>query len=195
MFLIRYARELVASRKRIFILCSVAFVVVLGGLFFLFFGGKGTADKDAILKIIPENIDLQIRNFHYTEVGDENWSWEIDADTAKYAKKENLAYFDNVKMRLIRKDGKILTVTGKSGILHTDTKNARISGDVIAITNSGERVTTDHVDYADAEKKLYTEGPVLFTNAKLKIRGLGMTIMVNEQTVTLHSRVNAVYQR
>ena len=66
---------------------------------------------------------------------------------------------------------------------------------MLAITNSGERITTDHVDYADAEKKLYTDDPVLFTNPKLKIRGLGMTIMVNEQTVTLHSRVNAVYQR
>ena len=159
----------------------------------LFKDAKG--GKKAALQIIPDNIDLQIKNFHYTEVGDPEWKWQINADTAKYAKKQNLAYFDRVKIKLIRRDGETLNISGDKGIYRTDNKNAQIIGNVELVTNRGERVTTEHLDYNDAEKKVSTADPVVFTSRNLEVKGKGMTFIVAEQEVTLHANVKAVFTK
>jgi LPS export ABC transporter protein LptC len=174
-----------------------AFFLIVAGVIALGLGYRSvvTSDKETLLKIIPENVDLQIKNFHFTEVGDVNWKWEINADTAQYVKKDNLAYFTKVKMRIIRADGKTVTISGDKGRLRTDTKNATISGHVLVVTSRGEEVTTEHLNYADAEKKIFTDDPVTFKNPQLEIRASGMTLLINQEKVTLNEHVKAVYTR
>ena len=64
-------------RKRIIIglaglLVIVSVVVVARGL--------GDKKKDVALKILSDKADLYVRNFHYTEFGDPDSTWEVDAD-------------------------------------------------------------------------------------------------------------------
>jgi len=194
--LYRGIRKITAKKRSRIILISAVFLIAAAVLVVgLVYRTGSNPDREALLKIIPDNVDLQIKNFHYTEVGDAHWKWEINADTARYAKKDNLAFFDNVKMRIIRSDGKIMTLSGKKGRLHTDTKNALISGNVLVETNGGERIRTDQLHFANAEKKVFTDDPVVFNNEQLTIRGTGMTFLIPEEKVTLHQQVRAVYNR
>ena len=43
-----------------------------------------------LLKALPD-VDLKIKGFNYTEVGEANAKWEVTAETATYNKKQNLA--------------------------------------------------------------------------------------------------------
>lgn len=184
----------IAQKKTKFILISILFLAAALSMGVVYYSWN-KADRETVLKILPDNVDLQIRNFHYTEVGDKDWNWEINADTAKYVKKDNLAYFDNVRMRIIGTDGKIMTLTGKKGRLNTESKNALITGDVLVETNRGERIRTEHLNFANAEKKVFTSDPVVFNNERLTIRGTGLTFLIPEEKVTLHDRVDAVYKQ
>ena len=50
------------------------------------------ASPGTLLKVMADNVDLQVRNVIYTDVGHSGEKWEIRADTARYSKKENLAF-------------------------------------------------------------------------------------------------------
>ena len=183
------------KRTRLFLFSVLFLVVAVAVAVGLGYRSIVKPDKETLLKIIPDNVDLQIKNFHFTEVGDANWKWEINADTAQYVKKDNLAYFTNVKMRIIRSDGKTVTISGDKGRLRTDTKNATISGHVLVVTSRGDEVTTDKLNYTDAEKKIFTEDPITFKNPQLEIRASGMTLLIAKEKITLNDHVKAVYTR
>ena len=153
--------------------------------------GERTAD-DIRLKIIPDHVDLQIKDVHYTEVGDPDLTWEIRADSARYVKKDNLAYFDRILINLIGKDGKTLSLTGKEGVLHTDTKDADISGEVVVVTHNGDMVKTDKLHYIHSEKKIRTDREINLQNPHMTVHGVGMSLSLTEGKVSLLSHVKAV---
>jgi LPS export ABC transporter protein LptC len=144
-----------------------------------------------LLKIMADNIDLQVKNVVYTDVGQSGEKWEIRADTARYIKKENLALFDRVKVKLLTADGKIFNMTGDKGQLKTDTKNIEITGNVEIVSDKGDRFTTDKLNYVDAESKVYTESAVTMGNRDMQIRGVGMALNMKSGEVSVLSCVKA----
>lgn len=144
-----------------------------------------------IVKILPDHVDLQINDFSYTEVGDANSKLEVKADNAKYVKKENLAVFERVKVKLTTSDGKVFVMTGNKGQMNTEKKDLQIKGNVVIVSDKGDRFTTDYLNFSDAEKKAYTEAPVTMENSKMKIKGTGLTLYINTGELNLSSLVKA----
>jgi len=153
---------------------------------------KGAENKaSALLKILPDHVDLQIKDFVYTEVGEGNSQWEVRAQTAKYYKKENYALFDKVRIKLTTEEKKIYIMTGDKGKMLTDRKDVEIKGNVVIVSETGDRFTTDHLNYTDAEKKFYTDAPVIMESKTMKIKGVGLTIYMNTGEMNLNSTVTA----
>jgi len=144
-----------------------------------------------IIKILSDQVDLQIKDFIYTEVGEDNSKWEVKAESAKYIKKENLALFDRVKIKLTTSAGKVFIMTGDKGQMLTDKKDIQIKGNVVIVSDKGDRFSTDYLNFNDAEKKFYTDAPVTIENKKMKIKGTGLTLYINTGELTLSSMVKA----
>lgn len=68
-----------------------------------------------MLKVFRDSVDLQIKEFVYTEVGDANAKWEVKAETAMYDKKQDVASFDKVQIKLTTSDGNIFEMTADKG--------------------------------------------------------------------------------
>ena len=143
-----------------------------------------------LLKALPD-VDLKIKGFVYTEVGEANVKWEVTAETATYSKKQNLAVFDRVQIKLTTSDGKVFIMKGDKGLMFTDTKNIEIKDNVVIISDAGDRFSTDHISYNDAEKKFYTDAPVTMENKRMKITGVGLTLFMNTGELNLSSLVKA----
>ena len=143
-----------------------------------------------LLKALPD-VDLKIKGFVYTEVGEANIKWEVTAETATYNKKQNLAVFDRVQIKLTTSDGKVFIMKGDKGLMFTDTKNIEIKDNVVIISDAGDRFSTDHLSYSDAEKKFYTDAPVTMENERMKITGVGLTLFMNTGELNLSSMVKA----
>jgi LPS export ABC transporter protein LptC len=143
-----------------------------------------------LLKALPD-VDLQIKGFTYTEVGEVNAKWEVKADTATYNKKQNLAVFDRVQIKLTTSDGKVFVMSSDKGRMFTDKKNIEIKDNVVIISDTGDKFSTDHLNYTDAEKKFYTDAPVTMENKRMKITGVGLTLFINKGELNLSSMVKA----
>lgn len=171
---------------------ALAALLILAG--YLLFGSGKDAESPA-LKIMPDNVDFQVKDVHFTEVGDPDASWDIKADVARYMKKENLAVFEKVRISMIRNDGRSFTMSGDSARVNTVTKDAEVYGNVVLTSDRGDRITTQKVFYSGKEKKAYTEDEIVLTRPGLNLKGKGMVFYVDEQHVRLLSGVKAIVQR
>ncbi|MBN2515308.1 MAG: LPS export ABC transporter periplasmic protein LptC [Deltaproteobacteria bacterium] len=174
------------KRKGIILVFLIIVVTV-----FIVYHGLEKKDGEGVLKIISDKADLYVRDFHYTEVGDGESTWVIDADSAQYIRKKNLALLKNVKVKFFTSDGKTFFMTGKEGQLYTDSRNMDLRGNVQIISDSGDRFVTECINYSYSEKKVYTQNPVTLENSQLKITGVGLTIMLTTKTISLLSDVSA----
>jgi Uncharacterized protein conserved in bacteria len=183
-------RKMKSSKKTkiisiILIICVVLIAVVLVII-------NNIYDKPQnIVKLLPDHVDLQIKDFIYTEVGEANSKWEVKADNAKYIKKENLALFDRVKIKLTTAEGKVFTMTGDKGQMHTEKKDIQIKGNVVIVSDTGDKFSTEYLNFNDAEKKVYTAAPVTMENKRMKIKGTGLTLYIKTGVLNLSSLVKA----
>jgi LPS export ABC transporter protein LptC len=169
----------------------VGVLLIIGVSVFLLFNGLEKKEGEGVLKIISDKADLYVRDFHYTEVGDGESTWVIDADSAQYIRKKNLALLKNVRVKFFTSDGKTFLMTGKEGQLYTDSRNIDICGNVQIISDNGDRFMTECLNYSYSEKKVYTQNRVTMENPQLKITGVGLTILLTKKTISLLSDVRA----
>jgi LPS export ABC transporter protein LptC len=176
------------KRKTVII---VAILTVIASVTAIIAIGLLRSPEKALLKIMSDRVDLQVKNVHYTEVGDSGMTWEIRADTARYQKKENLAFFDQVTVRLVMKDGRVFVMKGDQGRFNTQSRDMEIEGNVGIVSENGDRFATDRLTYRDAEKRVETDRPVVMENGSIRISGVGMIFSLDEKKVTLLSKVRA----
>lgn len=162
-------------------------VIVVFGIFII--GKQKTPEK--MLKILPDKVDLQIKDVRYTDVAESGMKWEVTADTARYLKKDNIALFEKVAVKLMTEDGKTFLLTGDKGRVRTDTKDMNVSGNVKIISNNGDSFTTDYLNYSNSEKRFYTDSSVMMENPRIKIRGKGMSLSLKDEKMALLSGVKA----
>lgn len=143
------------------------------------------------LTILPDNVNLQITDVHFTEVGDPDASWEIGADQATYMKQENLSIFKNVRIRLITSHGVAYVLTAREGTLHTDTGNIEVYGNVVVRSDQNEEIRTEQALYKAEKKEISSEGPVIVENRTMTIEGGGMTLFLRDRRLEMTSHVRA----
>ncbi len=174
-----------------------------GGIFLLLVGALVlymlcTAHREAsVLKVLSDKVDFRIRDFHYTEVGDPDLTWEINADTATYSKENNVTLFENVRVRLIFSNGDVYKITGDSGSLHTDTRDVDICGHVVALSDRGDRFETASLYYShnDGDGVIHTKDAVRMLRSGTSVRGVGMDLSMKRRKATLLSDVQATIGR
>ncbi|MBW2599126.1 MAG: LPS export ABC transporter periplasmic protein LptC [Deltaproteobacteria bacterium] len=166
--------------------------VLLAGALFLYIFYAVHKEEHAVLKILSEKVDLQIKDFHYTEVGDPDLIWEINADTARYIKKKEVTLFEKIEVKLFSSSGKMYTITGKNGSLHTDTKNMDIYGNVVAVSDKGGRFKTDSLNYTHGDGMIHTKDTVEMTRPGVCVKGVGMKLSLRNKKITILSDVRAV---
>jgi LPS export ABC transporter protein LptC len=176
--------------KRKTVLIVAILTVILSVTAILAIGLRRAPEK-ALLKIMSDRVDLQVKNVRYIDVGDSGMTWEITADTARYRKKENLALFEKVKVRLVMKDGRVFVMNGDRGRLNTQSRDMEIEGNVGIVSENGDRFATDRLLYRDAGKRIETDRLVVMENRSVRISGVGMILTLDEKRVTLLSQVRA----
>ena len=82
-------------------------------------------------------------------------------------------------------------MTGDKGEMLTDKKDVEIKGHVEIRADTGEKFSTDYLRYSDAGKKIYTDAPVSMESKRIKIQGVGLSILINKGELTLASSVKA----
>jgi LPS export ABC transporter protein LptC len=180
-------------KKRIVVITGVIILVISVAAIVLVMENR-KSPPIPLLNIMSDKVDLQVKNINYTDVGDSGLKWEIKADSAKYIKSENLAMFDRVRVKLLMSDGKTIVMTGDKGTLNTNTKDMEITGNVEVVSDRGDRLTTDILKYSGSERRIYSEVAVTMENARMQVRGMGMSLSLEDKNFALLSKVRANIQ-
>ncbi|MDD5723617.1 MAG: LPS export ABC transporter periplasmic protein LptC [Syntrophales bacterium] len=169
-------------------------IFLIGALFLYILGADHK--EETVLKVLSDRVDLQIKDFHYTEVGDSDLTWEINADSARYIKKDDVTLFENVTVKIVCSDGRAYTLTGKNGSLHTDTKDMDIEGSVVVVSDGGARFETEslHYTHSAGNGRVLTKDAVKMTRPGADVRGIGMNLLLKSREVTLLSGVRATIE-
>lgn len=177
-----------AGKYGIVLLAFLGLAILSAGIYW---AGKTKEERPQGLKIIDDKVDLYIKDVHYTEVGESGNRLEINADSATFLKKENQARFDRVRMKLIQPDGKVYELTADRGNVKTDLKDVELEGNIVIISNRGDRFTTDRLKYSDGEKTIYTEDAVTLQNPRYEVTGKGMILLMKSEHVAIARDVKA----
>ena len=178
------------NKKNKVITITIIILVLVAAVIFAVVQSIGEK-KANILKILPNEADVRISDFVFTEVGQDDIRWEVKAKSAQYQKKQNLALFDQVQIKLTTKEGKVFIMTGDKGEMLTDKKDVEIKGHVVITSDTGDKFSTDYLRYSDVQKKIYTDAPVVMEGNRMKIQGVGLSIFMNKGELILSSGVKA----
>lgn len=184
-------RIVIKNRKKTIVFVSVitVFLAVFLAAFLIF---RDSINKPkTLLKALQDNVDLQIKGFVYTEVGENKGKWEVKAESASYDKKQNLAVLDQVRVTVITADGKKYEMKADKGRIFTDKKNMNISGNVVITSDDGDNFFTEYVQYSDEERKFFTDAPVRMESRRIRITGQGLAIFLNSGELSIPSMVKA----
>ncbi|HNY48992.1 MAG TPA: LPS export ABC transporter periplasmic protein LptC [Smithella sp.] len=152
---------------------------------------SGLHKQKIITKALQDSVDLKIKGFAFTEVGATKTKWEVQAETATYDKKQNLAVLEVVQIKLTTSDGKVFVMNADQGVIATDKKFIEIKGHVTLVSDNGYRFYTDYLNYRDAEKKIFTDAPITMENRNIKVTGKGLRLHVDKGEMNIPSAVKA----
>jgi len=178
-------------KRKTLIPAGLLILTVLATTLLLLFKGEKKAPHEPNLKVLSDKVDAQIKDVLYTEIGDGDLKWEIKADTVRYVKKENLAIFENVAVRLVAAGGRTFIMTGDRGEYSTDKKDIRIFGNVRVITDRNDTFSTEHLRYTNADKSITTDAPIVMKNDLMQISGRGMTLSLKKRELSVLAQVKA----
>ena len=170
-------RIVIKNRKKTIVFFSVVtvFLAVFLAAFLIF---RDSINKPkTLLKALQDNVDLQIKGFVYTEVGENKGKWEVKAASASYDKKQNLAVLEQVRVTVITADGKKYEMKADKGRIFTDKKNMNISGNVVITSDDGDN--------------FFTDAPVRMESRRIRITGQGLAIFLNSGELSIPSMVKA----
>lgn len=153
----------------------------------------GTGRKaEKLLPALPQNIELSLRNIHYTETKDGVKKWDLYAEQGEYDKAKDVTRLTGVRFVLPR-DAKTGAIT-----LHADradyfnaTKDVKLVGNVIATSESGMEFATGHLSYSATRSLVSTDDRVRYSDPQLSVEGVGMEMAVKTRDIRILKDVRA----
>ena len=121
--------------------------------------------------------------------------WELEADSARRSKDEDLTILENMKVIFYAKDGTSYVLTSNEGAFREAAGEIIASGNVV-VESSGEGYTikTSSLTYLVNDRKITTEERVEMTSRGVDLEGTGLVALVDEERFRLLKRVRAVFR-
>jgi lipopolysaccharide export system protein LptC len=148
----------------------------------------------ALTALGDEVANTRLSAIHHVAKRDGVREWTLDAESARYEKAESRTVLEKVSLKFFLEDGNTVHVTGSEGVLHTDTMDIDISGDVIVASGS-RLLKTDRLHYVHGDRCVFTDTPVLITGEGIKLAGNYMRFSLSRRKGAVWGGVEAVIDR
>ena len=169
-------------RWLLFLAMASAAIAVLVGL------KMRSAEKilpDIAGELTSQEGNLTLKNFEYRDVKEGNARWTVWAATATYFEDREKTVLDQVKAAFYPKNGGQILLVGDTGILHTDTNNMEIRGNVAVTYGEGYKLTTDRLLYDRDKELIHTESELILKGEGLTTKGKGMRLEIAKRSVSI----------
>ncbi len=160
---------------------SYRIIIVLGLLAVL---GCSRQGRQASLAEKTREV-VTMRGFHMVQTDLGVKKYIIDADEANINPRVKLISFKVVKTKYYDKEKEIANLRSDTGVIHTDTNDIEVKGNVLLKTTDGSRLETESLTWSNAKNKLRTEAFVKVFRGDNVMSGYGMESDLLLENVTI----------
>lgn len=176
------------STRNIVILAVLLISVVLAARALLhsrILGPKSTFD------LIPDNVDLTLKDIKYTKTRDGEPLWTLVANSAAHSMEEGITRIEDVRMVFFDQERGDMRLTSDRGELRAEDQVVVVSSNVVVVSSQGNTLQTDYLEYDEVSNILQTDRRVKIDADHYKVKGTGMQVDVTERTLILLDDVTA----
>jgi LPS export ABC transporter protein LptC len=179
--------------------CAVSLIgVVVAGLLWVAGSGRSPALSRATadptqLQDVRVSADIRVHNMRLAEQHGSEPSWRVSARQAMFFKGEQFARVQQLKAELLR-NAEVIRLTAARGLLHSDTGDMTVTGQVNLEHQNGLVIETDVLRWRASDRLLYTDAPVVLHGMSASVAGLGLRSRVDQQRLTIPHKVKASFR-
>jgi lipopolysaccharide export system protein LptA len=181
--------------KRLRLILGVLVILIVTGIVVaLFFSSQKLKEAEekgketTVAESGPPSIEAE--KLKYTESEGGKTLYEIESGQAKFFKDESRTEFTDIRVTFFYQDQYEIVVTGKRGVLNTDSKDITISDDV-KITAAGDyTMTANTLTYNADSHEISTDDLITVTGPKADFSGRGLAFNLDTEELSIKSDVS-----
>ena len=171
---------------------SIAFAVaVLGGAAWWFYL-SGTPWEAALTgAIVPQEHGIRMEKFALRDTQRQQTRWEILADVAQVDPQTTTTTLEGVHLTLFSDQYGTVQVTARRGMIHNQSKNMQVCGDVRLVMGEEFALATECLQWFAGEQALAADTPVTVEMGNFHVEGQGFRGWIAEERFEVHEQVLA----
>ncbi|MCP4341455.1 MAG: LPS export ABC transporter periplasmic protein LptC [Desulfobulbaceae bacterium] len=147
-------------------------------------------EPEATVELIPDNVDLTLKNIKYTKTLAGEPLWTLVADSAQ-STEDGITRIKNIRMVFFDRENGDIELSADEGALIPEHKTVTVSSNVVVVSSPGNTLQTDYLRFEEATQLLQTDGMVKINRDHFIVSGKGMELNIIERTLVLLSDVQA----
>ncbi len=144
--------------------------------------------------VSTEGADMRLEKVRFVEDKQGQKTWELEAKSVRQYQDQNMMVLEDVKVTFYSKEGRTFFLTGNQGMVHQDSKNMELVGDVVLTSDDGYRLKTHSVSYRNSEKVVSTPDPVEIEGEQLQLTGKGTLVKMEDKMFRILSQVKTQWR-
>lgn len=173
-------------------------MAMAGAVLAVFVGLKVRSSKHILPAVVSKAASsdgsISLSNFEYRDVKEGTARWTVWATTATYFEDRQETVLDQVKTVFFLKNGDQVLLTGDTGLLHNDTQNMEISGNVKVSYEERYRLSTERLLYDRDKALIHTGSPILLEGKGIILKGQGMRLELENRTLSVLSHIETTLE-
>lgn len=149
-----------------------------------------TNGSKATLRLIPDNVNLTLKNIKKSKIRAGKTVWTLVAESATQYQEDGITRLSNVQLFFFDEKARKTEITSDHGSLLSQYQKMIFSSNVVMTNSSGNTLQTDYLEYDEISNIFQTDILVKINFNDLILRGLGMEIDIDNQTLTLLNDVD-----
>jgi lipopolysaccharide export system protein LptC len=121
--------------------------------------------------------DAGIDQFSFLQSQDGKVRWRVEAQRARILEADHRAHLEHVRVTLYGASGWELKLEGDQGTIDTVKRDfvlSRSGGPIVVQLGSGYTIYTNRLAWADAQREITTQEPVMMAGHGMEVRGRGL---------------------
>jgi len=167
--------------------------ITVGGVLVVFIGYRRVLEQNvALLAPLEQKADLAIASFEQTATKNGIKEWHLNAKSAKYNKSQEEAVLEDLRVTFYLEDGRQAHLTADRGTIMTQSKDLKVSGNVMA-NNDDFQLKTETMHYFHDQRILLSRVPVEISGPAFHIVADSIRVDLNTQRTLLEGNVEGSF--
>jgi len=179
--------------KKIKLVLLLVLLLLSGITLALFSGYRRISNQDAgLISAVQNQANISLGKVHQTATRNGVKEWTLDARSAHVINAKQQAIFQDLSITFFLKNNSKVYLTSNQGILHTDSNDIEVSGNVV-VQNMNYRLKTEILHYKHKERVLFSEVPVNIISQTARITADSMSHDLDANKTTLKGNIKGIF--